>query len=706
MKYIRQILLFLLLSISLLHGLLHSIPFRYRLNHQHGKHRVAVVEKTFGSFQLKSRHLVLSSSSASTDQSEAKNWIERSDPLGAGTFFSTANDDSSAESIAYFSLGIDGSSFELGNLSRKFNAVMLKQAMTRFAETTGEIPVSLLPIYATFAMDLSAKEATRAALNQNGMDFVDEGENELWGEVENIQVGGLTFDTFQDAVDSGSWSPGQDFSFVVRNVKAYVPSENNSNFLSEPLLEEEEGLKVLGNSKIESLEALAKDTIDRCNKAPIDVSLKGNVPWKAPEVMIRSDLSISARNKDGSENEQIAFDLLNSLKDHGYVIVDVGAELSDGKSTTIEKRLAGMWQATEHFFKHSIEAEVDDSIEFALPSMQNVPGAGSRHAVYGYQSFDEGSMRFLETRLQRKSKVLLPTELGEVLASEEMSDLVHSFYNLADIGRDITRIATATISDKKNLFFEQDKNKMPEISGLSLDEMVGFNNEANIFTKSSVKSASSALRLVEELVDDGRICEDFPMDESPVSMSPHRMCCYTGQKRSDGLDAREVFGAHTDTSFVTLVPVASVSGLEVFDESISEWVRPELIAKRHFEEEVEGSGTDSNILNGDVPSKGESSRRTEPWHARYVVVMPGELLQIVTQNEVKAAVHRVVAATEGESRISAPVLLRARTRAKMDVSRYYGVFDKDDPDDGVGKLLQSCDGMNMYDIHNSLQPST
>eukprot|EP00815_Leptocylindrus_aporus_P002020 CAMPEP_0116076292 /NCGR_PEP_ID=MMETSP0322-20121206/17159_1 /TAXON_ID=163516 /ORGANISM="Leptocylindrus danicus var. apora, Strain B651" /LENGTH=104 /DNA_ID=CAMNT_0003566545 /DNA_START=263 /DNA_END=573 /DNA_ORIENTATION=- len=104
--------------------------------------------------------------------------------------------------------------------------------MTRFAETTGEIPVSLLPIYATFAMDLSAKEATRAALNQNGMDFVDEGENELWGEVENIQVGGLTFDTFQDAVDSGSWSPGQDFSFVVRNVKAYVPSENSSNFLS------------------------------------------------------------------------------------------------------------------------------------------------------------------------------------------------------------------------------------------------------------------------------------------------------------------------------------------------------------------------------------------------------------------------------------------------------------------------------------------
>jgi len=75
------------------------------------------------------------------------------------------------------------------------------------------------------------------------------------------------------------------------------------------IAEEEEGLKVLGNSKIESLEALAKDTIDRCNKAPIDVLLKGNVPWKAPEVRIRSHLSANVRNKDGSENEQIAFDL-------------------------------------------------------------------------------------------------------------------------------------------------------------------------------------------------------------------------------------------------------------------------------------------------------------------------------------------------------------------------------------------------------------
>ncbi len=42
----------------------------------------------------------------------------------------------------------------------------------------------------------------------------------------------------------------------------------------------EEGFKVhvLGNLKIEYLEALAQDTIDRCNETPIDVSLKENVP--------------------------------------------------------------------------------------------------------------------------------------------------------------------------------------------------------------------------------------------------------------------------------------------------------------------------------------------------------------------------------------------------------------------------------------------
>eukprot|EP00985_Skeletonema_marinoi_P005012 scaffold2177_cov95-Skeletonema_marinoi.AAC.1 len=85
-----------------------------------------------------------------------------------------------------------------------------------------------------------------------------------------------------------------------------------------------------------------------------------------------------------------------------------------------------------------------------------------------------------------------------------------------------------------------------------------------------------------------------------------------------------------------------------------------------------------------------------PWHSRYLIVMPGELLQITSRNNIPAAVHRVVAAPE-TPRLSAPVLLRARPGTKMDVERYMGSLDKAD------SLLLETNDMKMEDIHSSLQ---
>ena len=53
--------------------------------------------------------------------------------------------------------------------------------------------------------------------------------------------------------------------------------------------------------------------------------------------------------------------------------------------------------------------------------------------------------------------------------------------------------------------------------------------------------------------------------------STHRLCRY---EPTDG----NAFGAHTDTSFFTLVPFASPAGLEVFEPSTRAWVCPELDA--------------------------------------------------------------------------------------------------------------------------------
>ena len=622
----------------------------------------------------------------SSQTEQAKNWIERSDPLGAD-FFSDGQSQQS-EAVAYFSLGIDGSSFELGELSKKFYAVMMKQAESRFA-AAGGVPDQLLPIYSTFAMDLSAKEATKAALLQNGMDMIEDEESasQLWGEVENIRIEGYSddiYDSFQDAAEGGKWIPGKTFSFVVRNVQAKLSTTTQTN-LTQPVQ----------RSKISSLRELAEDVVQRCNKAPTEALAKGYAPWKTPDIIPRSDLSLDATNFDGSENEVISTEVFEALKYHGYLIVDIGEGVGVGESEKAEKAMAGMWRATASFFDAAVEAEENGQIETFMPSMRLAEGVGSRHAMYGYQSFDNGAMRFLETRMKRQERSVLPTEIETVISDQDIKDLTTAFLSLSGLGKDIVRIATAVASINRGIFSSDNSSSdNPSISGLKFDDF-------EVSSNAGIKAAISALRLATELVDDGQPCLDLPITESPVSMSPHRMCLYSG-KGSNNLDAKEVFGSHTDTSFVTIVPVASVSGLEIFDESADAWVRPELVARRHFEEERSEKGLDPNVELVDIVDNNEK----RPWHARYVILMPGELLQLITQGEINAAVHRVVAAREGQPRLSAPVLLRARTQAKMDIARYFIDLETDPNEEKVGKLLRECNGMAMFDIHNSLQPGS
>lgn len=629
-------------------------------------------------------HLVCLTLSQNVNEQQANNWIERSDPLGADNFGVSQQ----SAAVAYFSLGIDGSSYELGELSKKFYHSMIKQAEGRFA-AAGGVPEQLLPIYSTFAMDLSAKEATKAALLQNGIELIEEEgtTGQLWGEVENVRIVGYdedVYDSFQDAAESGYWIPGNTFSFVVRNVQA--------QFSTVLQVDSKQSTK---STSVESLKMLGEEIEQRSNKVPTEASVRGYAPWKTPDIIPRSDLSLDATNVDGSENKVIAAKVFDGLKNHGYLIVDVGEGLGVGESEKAELAMAGMWRATQSFFETALDAEEKGDGETFMPAMKVAEGVGSRHAMYGYQSFENGAMRFLETRMKRNERSVLPTELQEIISEEDNTDITTSFLNLAELGKDVVRIATAVASIKKAIFASNiSASDEPSLSGLNFDDL-------EVSPDLEVKAAISALRLASELVDDGQSCWDLPIEESPVSMSPHRMCCYSG-KGIDS-DAREVFGSHTDTSFITIVPVASVSGLEVFDESSDVWVRPELIARRHFEEERRGRGLDPNVEFVDSP---ESDNNSRPWHARYVVLMPGELLQLVTQGEINSAVHRVVAASAGKPRLSAPVLLRARTQARMDLARYYIDPNADPNEEKIGKLLRECDGMCMYDIHNALQPDS
>ena len=176
-------------------------------------------------------------------------------------------------------------------------------------------------------------------------------------------------------------------------------------------------------------------------------------------------------------------------------------------------------------------------------------------------------------------------------------------------------------------------------------------------------------------------------------MSPHRLCSYSDQKEGDNGPAREVFGAHVDASFITAVPVAAVSGLEVYDEEAEKWYRPELKARKHWELEQSARDKDPTALAEDID--GEEL----PWHARYICIMAGEILQVATRDEVSACVHRVVAAKNRPARLSVPILLRPRSGTKFLADRYLG--------GSLGNpLIEECDGMTMEEIFSATQPSS
>lgn len=402
---------------------------------------------------------------------------------------------------------------------------------------------------------------------------------------------------------------------------------------------------------------------------------------------------------------------MDSLANHGCLIVD----LTDGDTNTDGAiAMSKMWDATSDFFQ-----QIADDAE-KVPPMQQADGTGSSHAVVGFASFKDGDNQFLETRLRRSDGALLPEETTSLIGEDGARGVVDAFRVMSDVGKDVVRIVTAASSVEARAFVSaavgdadsgssglvvEQEGGGASIAGLSFEDAsvsgIVEDDRANPngggdrepteedLQRAEVLASDAAILLTEEIMDDGRpiVGSGIERNEGPVSMSPHRMCKYSnnnGDKKKGKKDKpSEIFGAHTDTSFVTIVPAAQVSGLEVFDEDALQWYRPELNARKH------AKGLDPKSKMDDQ----------FPWHCRYLIVMPGELLQITSRNNIPAAVHRVVAAVD-KPRLSAPVLLRARPGTTMDVERYMGSLEEAD-----GLLVES-NGMRMEDLHDSLQPGS
>ncbi|KAL7463848.1 hypothetical protein ACHAXS_004199 [Conticribra weissflogii] len=350
-----------------------------------------------------------------------------------------------------------------------------------------------------------------------------------------------------------------------------------------------------------------------------------------------------------------------------------------------------------------------------------------------YAGFDkdvngEGKMQFLDTRIvfqddeniknhsgNIKSEIplILPMEVGDLVGDKSISDAHRGMETLLDIGYQIT------------------------------SAVLGLDDES-----------------AEKLIDDGKsslASRDKNKQSSPgdfVSNSYHRLVRYLQPKANNKDDQNNAsFQAHVDSSFLTLIPMPELPGLEVWcpekiDDSIEneignsvtstfekgEWVRPTIPTSDHSKKEIFPS-IDEDIDGSSLESNEECA---------YVIAMAGEFLQLISDGEVPVCIHRVIppeAPSMGQSgsskrpctendeddipykmRISAPLFLRPRRDefAVLDVEKdlkgnmkandsNQSIFDNPvtNSNDEIGLyhekgLLKECDSMHLWSAHEMM----
>ncbi len=94
---------------------------------------------------------------------------------------------------------------------------------------------------------------------------------------------------------------------------------------------------------------------------------------------------------------------------------------------------------------------------------------------------------------------------------------------------------------------------------------------------------------------------------------------------------KESLRAHTDWTFTTPIPLSATPGLHLWKPDSEQWVAPESLVR-------------------DLPLA----------RTRYLVVMAGKWMELLTNQVVLACIHRVVSQTSQEARLSAPFFLRPK----------------------------------------------
>ena len=264
------------------------------------------------------------SSNDNGEVGKGENWLEKSFPVGIDEKIST-------KKIDDYNLGICGRDFQTGPLSKRMFETITSRSQI-------EMSAEIKQAFTLYAMDFTAKEATRAALKQNGLDMILQEEEEdqgMWGDIEAIRLydnaerpGDTMYDSLEEAVLE--WKPGQTFDFVVRQVPAKIKElsieelvealdpdgtlrEEAKEFRGDDEGEpDEEALLSIIDDGITSLADMAADNVRRTEESPRITTDAENAysgkDSRGYRVIKRSDLLRDSIDDDGIENEKSKFE--------------------------------------------------------------------------------------------------------------------------------------------------------------------------------------------------------------------------------------------------------------------------------------------------------------------------------------------------------------------------------------------------------------
>ena len=304
--------------------------------------------------------------------------------------------------------------------------------------------------------------------------------------------------------------------------------------------------------------------------------------------------------------------------------------------------------------------------------------ANNVHAGFDNNVNEEGKMQVLYTKLipgkNDEDPLLLPLEVGDMVGTKSLSYAHDGMSTLFDIGSQIT------------------------------SAMLGMDSES---TNKLLDDCSSTNKKVKMVSDNHEEIADT------MSNSYQRIIRYLKPKPSNefesGAENDAAFWPHVDSTFLTLIPMPEIAGLEVWCPSSRNAESKDLAERGEWVRPIKPSS-----LNEPPCSEEEGEDFV------HVVALAGEFLQLLSDGDVPTCIHRVIAPKAPspsafgfgnrnknyKPRVSAPLFLRPRRGEEAILDVESDLRDSDSSGLYFEKgLLEECDEMRVWDYMDCMSPN-